>query len=66
MIIEIYGDKEKHLYTIFTKWFNLCNLNKTLYYINYDDNGDGVFEYIEKLLYKSYFFSSNDRIVVHV
>ena len=64
MIIEIYGDKEKHLYTIFTKWFNLCNLDKTLYYINYD--GDGVFEYLEKLHYKNYFFPSDNRVVVHV
>ena len=66
MIIEIYGDKEKHLYTIFTKWFNLCNLDKTLYYINYDDNCDGVFEYLEKLHYKSYFFVNDNRVVVHV
>ena len=66
MIIEIYGDKEKHLYTIFTKWFNLCNLNKTLHYIDYDDNGNGVFEYLEKLHYKSYFFVNDNRVVVHV
>ena len=66
MIIEIYGDKEKHLYTIFTKWFNLCNLNKTLRYINYDDNGDGVFEYMENLHYKSCFFVNENRVVVHV
>ena len=66
MIIEIYGDKEKHLYTIFTKWFNICNLDKTLYYINYDDYGDGVFEYLEKLHYKNYIFPSDNRVVVHV
>ena len=66
MIIEIYGDKEKPFYTIFTKWFNLCNLDKTLYYINYDDNGDGVFEYLEKLHYKNYFFPSDNRVIVHV
>ena len=66
MIIEIYGDKEKHLYTIFTKWFNICNVNKTLQYINYDDNGNGVFEYLETLHYTTFLFVNDNRIVVHV
>ena len=66
MIIEIYGDKEKHLYTIFTKWFCVYNVDKKLTYLSYDESEDGVFEYLEELHYKSYIFINENRIVVHV
>ena len=66
MIIEIYGDKEKHLYTIFTKWFCVYNVDKKLTYIAYDDKGGGAGEYLEELHYKSYTFINENRIVVRV
>ena len=70
MIIEIYGDKEKHLYTIFTKWFCVYNVDKKLTYLSYDDSEDGVevgaHEYLEELHYKSDIFINENRIVVHV
>lgn len=70
MIIEIYGDKERHLYTILTKWFCVYNVDKKLTYLSYDDSEDGVeigaHEYLEELHYKSYTFINENRIVVHV
>ena len=66
MIIEIYGKKQRPLYTIFTKWVSVNHTDNKLTYITYDDKGGGVGEYLEELHYKYFMFVNEKRIVVTV